>query len=88
MYPLVLCPSCGSVLGDKVELYIALRRYKIQKMMEDVSNKDKEGRQLEIDSDMTIHTDDCFRYLNIDKLCCKRVLDSNFQLDDLVYDTR
>lgn len=88
MYPLIRCPSCNACLAHVVELYLALRQYKVEKMMEDDANKDKAGRQLEIDSDMEIHTDDCFKYLCIDRTCCKRVLVSNFQLDDLIYDSR
>lgn len=87
MYPLIRCPSCNSSLAEVTELYLALRRYKVEKMMEENANKDKQGRQLEIDSDMQIYTDDCFEYLHIDRVCCRRVLVSNFQLDDLIYDT-
>ncbi len=88
MYPLIRCPSCNASLAEVIDLYLALRRYKVEKMMEENANKDKQGRQLEIDSDMDIHTDDCFKYLCIDRVCCKRVLTSNFQLDELIYDTK
>ncbi len=88
MSALIRCPSCNESLAEVCDLYLALRRYKIDKMMEEKANVGKLGRQLEIDSDMDIYTDDCLDYIQVDRICCRRVLITHFQLEDLIYDTR
>jgi len=78
---MVRCPSCNNSLGEFHELFQILKNHKYEEVL---SKLDIKPSQVEISNMVELNTEDIFKFLNIDRWCCRKVLLTVSVFDDLI----
>ena len=81
MYPMVRCPSCNNSLGEFHEMFQTLKNHKYEEVLSKLEIKPS---QVEISNMVELNTEDIFKFLNIDRWCCRKVLLTVSVFDDLI----
>jgi len=71
MLEFIICPSCGSVIGDKILAFNALRKQLIEEEIVKQNITGIDINNLERVSHLNIYLEDIFNKLNIVNMCCR-----------------
>lgn len=91
MYPLIRCPTCNSCIGSLLPAYVAMKKKMVDAYLASQSDalgaatEDLPAWKLEIYADMHVETGSLLDALDVKRVCCRSVIITNSNHDDLVY---